>query len=169
VSEFTRRFHTRSVYRVPAENARICRRERDSADERVVSDGGEKLSHAAVDDDQVPTRADVEERWQPLVEGRTSRNDVHAWAAPWAEFDPFDGQPLVETGLQSLHGFDLTSDPDRPSMLTHGGDGAYVHSDATIAAGLVRSKRYCAEHDADPEGWRQRRIADARKWIAENE
>lgn len=120
------------------------------------------------DENQAPTRAVVEARWMALIEGQATRDEVHAWAAPWVEFDPFIGQPLVESALQSLHGFDLTRDPEQPNLLTHGGEGEFVHSDADIADGLSRWKRRCVEHDADPVGFRSRRIAEARKWIAEN-
>lgn len=78
-------------------------------------------------------------------------------------------KPLSRRHSKSLHGFDLTrDDPERKELMFYGGTGPFVHSDADIAEGLARWRRSCAEFDADPRKFRTRRIAEARKWLAEN-
>ncbi|WP_406865067.1 hypothetical protein ABZO31_33345 [Streptomyces sp. HUAS MG47] len=108
-------------------------------------------------DPKPPTRADVAARWHALVRGETTREAVHAWTVHWVEGEGAfaDFAPLVETGLQYLHGFDLCRDPARPSVLWHGeaGEGEWYHADDAVAAGLAHWQRMCERHDADPEGW----------------
>ncbi|MFF6772037.1 hypothetical protein ACFY8W_00545 [Streptomyces sp. NPDC012637] len=114
-----------------------------------------------------PRRAEVAARWRALVAGEVSREAVHVWAAPWAEgegaFDRFE-DPLVETALQYLHGFDLCRDPGRPHVVWHGtsGEGEWCHSLDDITSGFARWQERCALYDlpdADPQG-RPRAVRD---------
>lgn len=104
-----------------------------------------------------PNRADIEERWRAIIEGRTTREEVHAWAEPLMFGDKIEDW-LVASALQYLHGFDLTGDESGdPFLLNHGPPGAYIRSTDDIAQELERWRARCVEYDADPVGWLQRR------------
>lgn len=65
--------------------------------------------------------------------------------------------PMVWSALIRLHGFDLTASADAPNgVVTHGGQGRYVHTDAHIMRELARWRLACREYDADPAAWLQR-------------
>lgn len=101
-----------------------------------------------------PTRAEVEARWQSLIEGRSTRQEVHEWAVPWVEHHDHEiSDPMVLNGLQHLHGFDLTYDEKSPNMVRHGPGHRYVHSEQDIASSLQRWRANCATYDADPEAY----------------
>lgn len=92
-------------------------------------------------EDTPPTRAEVERRWRALIAGETSREDTHRWVKPWVEERWAELEPLVENALQSLHGFDMTCDPQNRNLVRHGGrdEGRpYYHSDRHIEVELDR-------------------------------
>src|SRR5690606_36891970 len=96
-----------------------------------------------------PTRKDVEARWRSLVQGRTSRRDVHEWTAEWVERrDSEIDDPMVRNALQHLHGFDLMRDAS-DGTVRHGAGESYVHSDDDIQRALNRWLANCQEFDAD--------------------
>jgi hypothetical protein len=105
-----------------------------------------------------PGRAEVAAQWRALASGEVTREAVHAWAILWVEgdgaFADFE-DPLIETALQYLHGFDLCRDPDRPGVVWHGtsGEGEWYHSLDDITGGFTRWQEKCALYDADPQGW----------------
>lgn len=53
-----------------------------------------------------------------MIAGERTREDVHAWSAPWVEGRADVGPPrdlMVGTGLQYLHGLDMTFDQSEPA------------------------------------------------------
>lgn len=98
-----------------------------------------------------PSRADVKGRWQALLDGQVTRCEVHEWASPWVEeWDALVVDPMIRTGLQHLHGFDLTYDSESPSVVRHGMGKHYVHSRREIADALARWEATCSIYDSDP-------------------
>jgi len=94
-----------------------------------------------------------------------SREAAHEWSVQWVEpwraqrggdNDLHVGDPRVWDALLHLHGFDMTSQPERPNLVWHGPPGIYVHSHQHIVAELSRWRTRCADYDADPDGFRQR-------------
>ncbi|WP_331721076.1 hypothetical protein [Streptomyces sp. NBC_00454] len=117
-----------------------------------------------------PGRVEAAAQWRALADGEVSREAVHAWAVPWVEGEGAlaDFQdPLVMTALQHLHGFDLCQDPGRPGVVWHGrsGEGEWYHSLDDITGGLTRWQKACALYDADPQGWTQSVLEQARAAI----
>ncbi|MET8438121.1 hypothetical protein ABZV61_36405 [Streptomyces sp900116325] len=121
-----------------------------------------------------PGRVEVAAQWHALAQGEVTREAMHAWAVPWAEGEgalaDFE-DPLVETALQHLHGFDLCQDPGRPSVVWHGtsGEGEWYHSLDDITGGLIRWQENCALYDADPQGWLHMVRERARAFIQTHE
>jgi hypothetical protein len=70
----------------------------------------------------------------------------------------YNRQPdmMVMTVLQHLHGFDMTFDPPRPTVLRHGPPGEYYRTLDEIADEYSRWRRNCEEFDRDPDRYRQR-------------
>jgi hypothetical protein len=86
-----------------------------------------------------------------------SREAVHEWSAQWVEDEDVRvGDAMVWNALLHLHGFDMTSQPERPNLVRHGPPGLYVHAHQHIVAELSRWRTRCADYDADPDGFRQR-------------
>ena len=52
----------------------------------------------------VPTRADVIDRWTAIIEGRSTREEVHAWAEPLMFGEKIE-DVMGGSALQHLHGF----------------------------------------------------------------
>lgn len=102
-----------------------------------------------------PTRADTAARWRELIDGRVTREEVHAWTVRWVEGEGSCPDLMVEAALQHLHGFDLRWDPVRPNVVWHGTEGRaeWLHSAEHIAAEFTRWRERCAAYDADPEAW----------------
>ncbi|MFD3651986.1 hypothetical protein [Streptomyces sp. NPDC058620] len=121
-----------------------------------------------------PGRAEVAAQWRALASGEVTREAVHAWAFRWVEgegaFTDFE-EPLVLTGLQYLHGFDLCCDPDRPDVVRHGtsGEGEWVASLNDVADGLAHWEEQCALYDADPQGWSRAVRERARAFVRAEE
>ncbi len=87
------------------------------------------------------TRYELDERWTLLAEGGISRTEAHAWADSRLKgAEVFE--PMVMTGLQTLHG--LTGVSFEPSL-------------AEIARLRDAWRIDCGEYDADPVGWRRER------------
>ena len=108
---------------------------------RVVSDG----------DDGWPSRASVEAAWRAVIAGARTRESVHDWSVPWVEGDAGNVRPrdpMVLTGLQSLHGLDMTALPATPNLVSHGGSGNYVLSEQEVVASLERWLGRCRKYDA---------------------
>ncbi|MFC9249474.1 hypothetical protein ACFT7S_37140 [Streptomyces sp. NPDC057136] len=122
----------------------------------------------------LPGRAEVAARWSALASGEVTREAVHAWAFPWVEgegaFTDFE-EPLVLTGLQYLHGFDLCRDPGRPHIVRHGtlGEGEWVASLDDIIGRFAHWQEQCALYDADPQGWSQAVLERARAFVRAEE
>lgn len=120
-----------------------------------------------------PNRADIEGRWRAIIDGTLSREEVHRWSEPLMLGEE-ELDPLVNTALQYLHGFDLVVDStddqieakrwtgtdalDRldSGRLRHGGHGAYLRSSEEVATELERWLSSCVEYDADPRGYIRR-------------
>jgi hypothetical protein len=103
----------------------------------------------------VPARSDAKERWQALLEGRTTRREVHEWAALWVEErDSEVEDPMLRNALQHLHGFDLTYDSGNPRVMRHNKGGErYVHSDEEVADALAQWEANCRLYDSDPAAY----------------
>ena len=124
--------------------------------------------HVSIGPDGWPLRSAVESAWRAVVAGELSREDVHAWSVRWVERGDLDPptDPVVESGLQDLHGLDMTSVPGRPGFVDHGGPGPYRLSEDEVAEKLTRWLAYCREFDEDPEGPRRRNRDRARALAA---
>ncbi|MGH8962041.1 MAG: hypothetical protein ACRDWT_12775 [Jatrophihabitantaceae bacterium] len=113
-----------------------------------------------------PTRAEVEAWWRDVLAGTVTREAAHDWAEPlmFAEYEP-DAKPdvLAMSGVQYLHGFDLTSEDAEHRFLAHGLPGYYLKTMADIEADLDRWLANCREYNADPNGWLARVRARARR------
>jgi hypothetical protein len=109
-----------------------------------------------------PSRGDVDAMWTAVIEGRLTREQVHAWATPLMSGDNKIDDLMVATAIQHLDGFDLTNDPDEGVFLRHGPPGEYIMSASDIAKELELWRTECAEYDADPVGWTRRALAAAR-------
>lgn len=112
-----------------------------------------------------PTRRDVESRWQPLIDGILTREDVHAWAAPWEGSEQDLDDAIVELGLLHLYGFDLShrGPGDTSNVLQQHGGGpgrVYLRSVADIATELDQWRRDVDAFDDDPAEWRRDRLRD---------
>jgi hypothetical protein len=72
-------------------------------------------------------------------------------------FAEYDREPdmMVMTALQYLHGFDMTFDPPRRTVLRHGPSGEYYRTLDEIAGEYSRWRRNCQEFDGDPDGYRK--------------
>jgi hypothetical protein len=101
--------------------------------------------------------------WRAVLNGTVTREAGHDWAEPLM-FAAYETKPdaLAMSGLQYLHGFDMTSEGTAHRSIAHGPPGDYVKSMAEIAADLDRWIANCHEYDADPDGWRARVRARAR-------
>lgn len=75
-----------------------------------------------------------------------TRRAAHDWAAVWVEHRWQEVDRVVQSGLQHIHGFDLTHDRDTPNLVRHGSGDVYVHSVDAIVAALVRWEELCASH-----------------------
>jgi len=86
-----------------------------------------------------------------------SREAVHEWSVQWVEDERVDvGDAMVWNALLHLHGFDMTAQPERPNLVSHGPPGLYVHSHQHIVAELSRWRTRCVGYDANPDGFRRR-------------
>ena len=120
-------------------------------------------------DDGWPLRAAVEAAWREVIAGGRTRESVHDWSVPWVEGDAAHGRPedlMVGSGLQYLHGLDMTAKPETPNLIGHGGPGGYVLSADEVAARLEHWLGMCDEFDDDPDGFVQRARERARQSIA---
>jgi hypothetical protein len=119
-----------------------------------------------IGDDGWPLRASVEAAWRGVIAGERTRESVHDWSVPWVEGDAAHGRPrdlMVSSGLQYLHGLDMTANPETPGSIGHGGQGNYVLSVDEIAARLDHWLVMCREYDDDPEGFVRRARERARQ------
>jgi hypothetical protein len=102
-----------------------------------------------------PSRADVEACWLSLISGDVTRSAVHEWATRWVEGTEPANDPMVQNGLQYLHGFDLIRSPDRSGAVRHSATGDYIRSDTEVIHELERWHSRCLEYDRDPEAYAQ--------------
>lgn len=113
-----------------------------------------------------PLRTAVEAAWREVIAGRRTRESVHDWSVPWVEGVDVD-RPLdamADASLLRLHGLDMTSHPETPNLVGHGGPGRYVLSDAEVAKRLEQWLGGCREYYEDPAGFAQRAGDEARGW-----
>jgi hypothetical protein len=115
-----------------------------------------------------PDRAEVEAKWEAVIDGRLTREEVHDWAEPFV-LDERSDDMMVLTALQQLHGFDLTGDRsgDPFKVTHHGPPGQYIRSIEEVAAQLTKWRNRCVEYDADPASYLQRARDAAVRRIAE--
>jgi hypothetical protein len=74
----------------------------------------------AVTAEGFPDRAEVEAKWEAVIDGRLTREEVHDWAEPFV-LDERSDDVMVLAALQQLHGFDLTGERSGdPFKVTHG-------------------------------------------------
>lgn len=110
-------------------------------------------------------REEIERRWQALMTGETSREQVHDWTVPWVE-GTLASEPstdlMVAGALQTLHGFTMAHLPETPNLIHHGPPGVYVKSEADIRTEFEYWRARCREYDQDPAGYRQRALARGR-------
>jgi hypothetical protein len=104
-----------------------------------------------------------------VIAGERTRESVHDWSVPWVEGEAAHRRPkdlMVGSGLQYLHGLDMTAKPETPGLVSHGGPGIYVLPVDEVAARLEYWLGMCREYDYDPEGFVQRAMERARQSIA---
>jgi hypothetical protein len=95
-------------------------------------------------------RDEVERKWQALLQGRLSRDDVATWAAEM-ENEPPPNDMMVAVGLQNLANLDLRTWPDgssRPEARV----GEYMESIERVTEKFEGWKASCIAYDADPNG-----------------
>lgn len=91
-----------------------------------------------------PTRQDIDDRWQALVDGRASRASVHEWAAQWVTARPAAvHDELVQVGLRHLYSFEQAWDSVQLGRIVYGGPGVRLTDDASIHAALGRWRARC--------------------------
>ena len=74
-----------------------------------------------------PTRAGIEDKWNAIIEGLMTREEVHAWAERQMFRDtPFDDM-MVGSALQYLHGFDLCESKSGDTWLLGHGPPGRIH------------------------------------------
>jgi hypothetical protein len=98
--------------------------------------------------------------------GERTRESVHDWSVPWVEGSAGAGPPsdtMVGTGLQYLHGLDMTALPDSANLSSHGQPGCYVLSDDEVVTRLEHWLQICRGYDDDPDGFRQQARERARR------
>jgi hypothetical protein len=127
------------------------------------------MDTVVIGNDGWPSRAAVEAAWREVIAGERTRESVHDWSVPWVEGDAAHDRPrdlMVSSGLQYLHGLDMTAKPETPNLISHGGQGSYVLSVHEITTRLDHWLGMCREYDDDPEGFVQRAKERARQIIA---
>ncbi len=80
------------------------------------------------------------------------------------EHDAAIADPMILNGLQYLHGFDLSYDPENPNVVRHGVGERYVHSDQEIADALARWESNCGLYDSDPAAYLRRAKERLTSW-----
>jgi RHS repeat-associated protein len=126
----------------------------------------DRILAVSMSEGQTPTRADVENRWMGIVQGRFTRNEVHMWASRWVETGGLRQlrDAMVRNALQHLHGYDLVRNPDHPERIRHAPEGDFIRSLDTVAQELEQWHSDCRAYDADPQGYAlaaRRRALDA--------
>jgi hypothetical protein len=117
------------------------------------------MADVLIGEDGWPLRAEVVAAWRAVIAGERTRESVHDWSVPWVEGEFAIGPPrdlMAGTGLQYLHGLDMTADPGSPGLIGHGGSGRYVLSGDEMAGTLAHWLALCRDYDGDPEGFPQR-------------
>jgi hypothetical protein len=112
-----------------------------------------------------PTRGEVEAWWRAVLAEKVTREAGHHWAEPLMLADyggPSTPDLLAMTGLQYLHGFDMTWQDLDHHRIAHGPPGEYVKPLSEIAADLDHWLGNCRHYDADPEAWAARARSRAR-------
>jgi hypothetical protein len=119
-----------------------------------------------------PTRDEVEERWQQLIDGVLTREQVHTCSAPWVRSQDDLDDPIVEIGLLHLFGFDLSRPEDISTdtsgvLQQHGGEPGrvYLSSVADVAAELEQWRRDARAFDDNPAKWGRHRLEDLHRRV----
>ncbi|WP_156926189.1 hypothetical protein [Glycomyces arizonensis] len=88
----------------------------------------------------------MSERWTGLLNHDLTREEVHDWAKPWVEErDDEITDAMVRSALLRLHGFGMVYvDADR-TVVRHGSEGPYVHSEHAMAAAFDQWEAKCRE------------------------
>jgi hypothetical protein len=93
-------------------------------------------------------RTDIETQWNALIEGRSSRDAVVAWAIGMQPADPVD-DIMVEIGVQQLSLVDIHV---FRTGSRRGVAGEFIVPTEKIAQRLERWRADCVAFDADPDG-----------------
>lgn len=96
---------------------------------------------------QAPSRAEVIEMWERVIEGDMSRANAHTLSVPWVERHELAADPMVGLAMHYFHGFIGVVDP------------------ATIATDYANWRDQCRAHDLNPDEWRRRRVDHARQYV----
>ncbi|MEU7630298.1 hypothetical protein AB0C34_09975 [Nocardia sp. NPDC049220] len=106
-----------------------------------------------VGEDEWPRRSAIEKTWRRVIAGELTRETVHDWAARWVEDADADGprDVMVMSGLQYLHGLDMTANPAAPNIVSHGGSNPYVLSQIEMQARLEHWLTACSESEPLPQ------------------
>ncbi|PPK71144.1 hypothetical protein V5P93_003007 [Actinokineospora auranticolor] len=113
------------------------------------------------------TRSAVAQVWQGVLDGTISRDEAHRWAAPWVEGDSGVEDPMTNSGLQHLHGFDLVWVDDARTTVRHGGGGLPAHTRTDVQQAFAAWRTACDSYDADPAGYLRRVKAAALAALSE--
>lgn len=120
------------------------------------------------DQSSPPTRAEIDDIWSGVAEGRLSREDGHNWAEPLMLAERPSDDAMVMSALQNIHGLDMTYRSDDQRFVGHGPPGRYLRSLEQVTADLEHWRSKCREHDADPEAWAARNRERARQYLQES-
>jgi hypothetical protein len=107
----------------------------------------------------------VDAVWSAVAEGRMSREDAHDWAEPLMFAEAPSQDVMVMSGIQHIHGLDMSYRSDDGRIVSHGPPGAYMRTLAEVRADLDHWRDRCREFDADPEGFRERNQERARRFV----
>ena len=105
----------------------------------------------------MPSRDDVQRRWQQVIDGEVTREEVHAWAdAILMDEDTVYPDHWVHSALETLHGFDRAHDPETPWLVHHGPPGRYLVGSEQMSDGLATWMANVRASDVDPIAFRRR-------------
>jgi len=103
-------------------------------------------------DHDVPSssRAEIDDRWVALIEGRATRDEVSDWAGHYFDDGGVD-DPCIRRGLGHLFSCKLASEEGNPLGLAEPPPvGEYLWTITELAERLSQWKSWCIEVDADP-------------------
>ncbi|MFN8167525.1 MAG: hypothetical protein U0S36_01930 [Candidatus Nanopelagicales bacterium] len=115
-----------------------------------------------------PDRAQIDAVWSRVADGTLSREEAHAWAEPFVLADTPSEDVMVMSGLQSIHGLDMTERSEDGTLIGHGPPGPYVRTLEEVRDVLDNWRARCLEWDADPVAAQARNTARTREYLQQH-